>query len=215
MTERRAYLQAFRAYENCKARKIFPYNLAVAIFIARNRSTTWANGAALNTRPEEGGGKEGRREGGREGGGREEGKREEGRREEGGREEGGDIIQVVSEVDKVGVHSSVADSLSIVNKVPVGCQIKVLDAVECCDLRDPLWHGNDISLQTTDPIRIPDDGLLLVVKAKLGQYLRPWCSTNHFSLGNDCACIGGLFVIMSRSRSAERNQFLKMWTRSC
>lgn len=37
MNERRAYLQAFRAYDNCEAKKIFPYNLAIAIFIARNR----------------------------------------------------------------------------------------------------------------------------------------------------------------------------------
>lgn len=53
MNERRTYLQAFHAYDNYEAKKIFPYNLAVAIFIARNRIITWANGANSNTRPVE------------------------------------------------------------------------------------------------------------------------------------------------------------------
>lgn len=45
LTERRAYLNAFRAYDRCEMTKINPYNLDVAVFIARNRITSWANTA--------------------------------------------------------------------------------------------------------------------------------------------------------------------------
>lgn len=51
MTEVKAYFEAFRAFDRFEVNRARPYNLLVAVYIARNRITTWANGADILIRP--------------------------------------------------------------------------------------------------------------------------------------------------------------------
>lgn len=51
MNERRAYFEAFCLFDNYEATTINPYNLRVAMFIARNRITSWVHGFMPNIRP--------------------------------------------------------------------------------------------------------------------------------------------------------------------
>lgn len=51
MTEVKAYYEAFRAFDRFEVNRARPYNLLVAVYIARNRITTWANGANILIRP--------------------------------------------------------------------------------------------------------------------------------------------------------------------
>ncbi|KAK2604782.1 hypothetical protein N8I77_007682 [Diaporthe amygdali] len=51
MSEVKAYYDSFRLFDRCEVKRVNQYNLAIAMFIARNRITTWANGSLPSTRP--------------------------------------------------------------------------------------------------------------------------------------------------------------------
>ncbi|KAJ0118234.1 hypothetical protein J7T55_009017 [Diaporthe amygdali] len=51
MSEVKAYYESFRQFDQYEVTRVNHYNLAIAVFIARNRITTWANGALPSTRP--------------------------------------------------------------------------------------------------------------------------------------------------------------------
>lgn len=53
MDEAKAKLEAFTRFDQFETEKVNSYNVLVAVFIARNRITTWANGAELMVRPSE------------------------------------------------------------------------------------------------------------------------------------------------------------------
>lgn len=51
MSEVKAYYDSFRLFDRYEVKRVNQYNLAIAMFIARNRITTWANGSLPSTRP--------------------------------------------------------------------------------------------------------------------------------------------------------------------